>query len=275
MIQSYLLRPLLFLGVTLILLTGLKVWFDRVTPYNDDSEITDGGNIAIVLQRVGVYLALVISIAGSLNRTRYDLWEDLSIFVVDGLVALVLLIVCSYANDRLILHQDANFVELQRGNKAVGVLEAGAFIATGSILAGAFGGDGGGIASAIVFAILGQVALVLLYWLHDWRTPANLDQEIKRGNVAAACMLSGELIALGIILRASISGPFVSWVGDASSFGASLVGALFFLWLTRIVVDWLFLPLTTIRQQMEKDNVAVGALVGGLNVGAALAVAAI
>jgi uncharacterized membrane protein YjfL (UPF0719 family) len=164
---------------------------------------------------------------------------------------------------------------LQEGNRAVGIVEAGAYIATGSILAGAFGGDGGGIASAIVFATLGQVALVFLYWFHSWRTSYDLNAEIKRGNIACACTVAGELIAAGVILRASIAGPFVSWASDFSSFGISLVAALVLLWLTRLLVDWLFLPKTTIGQQVQSGNIAVGALVAGLTAGASLAVASV
>ncbi len=42
-------------------------------------------------------------------------------------------------------------------------------------------------------------------------TPFNVRNEIKADNPAAGIGLAGILIALGIILMASLSGPFTGW----------------------------------------------------------------
>ncbi|MBU2631280.1 MAG: DUF350 domain-containing protein, partial [Proteobacteria bacterium] len=147
------------------------------------------------------------------------------------------------------------------GNTAVGMVEAGMYLATGFILKGAISGTGGtflqGIASAILFFILGQLALLIFGFLYELITPFNVRNQIKDNNLAAGIGLGGILIALGIILMASISGPFTGWANDIAGFGIYTVYGIVMLLVFRAVVDKILLPTTNIATEVEQDrNVA-------------------
>ena len=147
------------------------------------------------------------------------------------------------------------------GNTAVGMVEAGMYLATGFILNGSISGTGGtffqGIASAVIFFIVGQLALLIFGFLYELITPFNVRNEIKNNNLAAGIGLGGILIALGIILMSSISGPFTGWANDLASFGIYAVFGIILLLIFRVVADRLLLPTTSIATEVKEDrNVA-------------------
>jgi uncharacterized membrane protein YjfL (UPF0719 family) len=140
------------------------------------------------------------------------------------------------------------------------------YIATGFILNGAVSGGGGtfvqGILSAGLFFILGQVALLVFGFLYELITPFNVRNEIKKNNLAAGIGLGGILIALGIILMASISGPFTGWGRDVAGFAVYTIYGIVMLLIFRVVVDRILLPTTNIAVEIEQDrNVAAMVLV--------------
>ncbi|MCC2631600.1 MAG: hypothetical protein K0S20_299 [Patescibacteria group bacterium] len=279
-VSGYVLYPAVFLLITLFGIVLLKSWGDYNSPYNDDEEICKKGNVAIAAQRIGVYLGFTLAITGSMQRTREGFLIDLRYYVFDGILALIIFALCMKLSDAYILRNVRNCEELGRGNKAVGIVEMGAYIATGLMLNGTFSGDSPSLVNSIVsillFATLGQLALFGLYSLIELRTPYNVDEEIKSGNTACAIIVAGELVALGIILRNSIAGPFVGWFRDVSAFGMSLLAGLILLWIARIVGDRIFLMRTSLASRGAcTQEVAPGLIMASVSIVLAIVVAAV
>ena len=243
----------------------------RTKDFDDDVHIDDG-NIAVGLRRAGLYLGIAIALSGAMGGSSKGFFLDVIQLLVDGLIITGFMFSSRSINDFIMLGNISNDKECVKeftqpdgskriGNTAVGMVEAGMYVATGFILNGSISGTGGtffqGIASAILFFVLGQLALLLFGFLYELITPFNVRNEIKDNNLAAGIGLGGILIALGIILMSSISGPFTGWTNDIASFGIYTVFGIVMLLIARAVVDRLLLPTTNIATEVKEDrNVA-------------------
>lgn len=276
---SQLWQGLVFIVVVLAFMYLMKLWRDWRTHFDTDDEVEQHSNLAVGLRRAGIYLAIAIAMVGAVSGSPQGFVADLTTLVIDGVLAVILLAGARIFNDSVILGAVDNDTEAKNGNVAVGLAEAGSTIATGLILYGAFTGESdtllNGILGVIVFAVLGQIALLVFYEVYQLITPFNVKEEIKKGNAAAGAAVAGMLVALGFILKASISGPFVSWADDLVSFGIFSVIGILVLLLFRKVVDWLFLPNTNLAIEVARDrNVAAIAMAQGAIIAVALVISA-
>ncbi len=258
------------IGVAFILLVK-KIDDWRTKDFDDDTHIDDG-NIAVGLRRTGLYLGVAIAIAGTLGGVSKGFFIDIIQLIIDGFIIIGLMFSTRFINDFIMLNHINNDEECIKifpqpdgsevvGNTAVGMVEAGMYIATGFILNGSFSGSGGtffqGIASAVLFFIAGQITLLFVGFLYENITPFNVREEIKKNNLAAGIGLGGILMALGIILMASISGPFTGWGSDLAGFVIYAVFGIIMLLVFRKIADSLLLPTTDIATEVTEDrNVA-------------------
>ncbi|MDA3791339.1 MAG: DUF350 domain-containing protein [Desulfobacula sp.] len=243
----------------------------RTKEFDDDVHIDDG-NVAVGLRRAGLYLGIAIALSGAMGGSSKGFFLDVIQLLVDGLIITGFMFSSRFINDFIMLGNINNDEECVKeftqpdgskvvGNAAVGMVEAGMYIATGFILNGSISGAGGNffqsIASTVLFFILGQMALLVFGFLYELITPFNVRNEIKDNNLAAGIGLGGILIALGIILRSSISGPFTGWVNDLAGFGIYAAFGIVMLLIFSVVVDKLLLPTTNIATEVKEDrNVA-------------------
>jgi uncharacterized membrane protein YjfL (UPF0719 family) len=264
-------------GLTYVIVGIFFIWLvkkvdDRRTREFDDDVHIDDGNIAVGLRRAGLYLGIAIALSGAMGGASNGFFLDVTQLFVDGLMITGFMFLSRFINDFIMLGNINNDEECVRefqqpdgtkvvGNTAVGMVEAGMYVATGFILNGSISGTGGtfvqGIASSILFFILGQIALLIFGLLYELITPFNVRNEIKDNNLAAGIGLGGILMALGIILMSSISGPFTGWANDLLSFGIYTVFGIIVLLISSTVVDRLLLPTTNIATEVKEDrNVA-------------------
>ena len=244
----------------------------RTKEFDDDVHIDDG-NVAVGLRRAGLYLGVAIALSGAMGGTSKGFFIDIIQLIIDGLIITGFMFSSRFINDYIMLGHISNDEECVRvyihpeegkrtvGNTAVGMVEAGMYLATGFILNGSISGTGGtffqSIASAILFFILGQMVLLVFGFLYELITPFNVRTEIKNNNLAAGVGLGGILVAMGIILMASISGPFTGWGRDLASFMIYAGYGIVMLLIFRFVVDRLLLPTTNIATEVKEDrNVA-------------------
>ena len=245
----------------LFIVIAKKIADRRTTAIDDDHEIQENSNAAVGFRRTGLYIAYAVAFAGPLSGASAGFVGDLVALLVDGVVITVCLFVCRIVNDRVMLAHIDNDQEALDGNTAVGLAEFGMYVATGFVLNGSFTGTSenlaGGIASALVFFVVGQAALLVCGYCYEIVTPFNIRDEIKKGNAAAGIALAGMLIALGIILRASIAGPSAGWTADFISFGIYTLYGIVLLLIFKKAVDRFLLPGTPIAVEVERDrNVA-------------------
>lgn len=257
---------IVYAAVVLAYIWIAKKWRDAATTrFDDDREIEQNSNIAVGLRRFGLYLGLAIGMSAALAGATTGFVNDLKTLAIEGALVLVMMMVARFFNDAIILRGINNDDEAQAGNSAVGMIEAGSYLATGLIMYGAFTGNGGtpvqGYLSAMLFAVLGQISLLIFFEVYELITPFNVREEVKRANPAAGLAVGCMLVALGLILRASIAGDFQGWLVDLKSFALSTGSGIFLLLLFRKVIDWLFLPHTTLQVAVEKEkNVAAVAV---------------
>ena len=249
----------------LFIVAAKKIADMRTTDIDDDHQIEEESNKAIGFRRTGLYLSYAIAFAGTLSGESAGFITDIVALLLDGVVITICLFICRFINDRVMLAHIDNDEEAKNGNTAVGLVECGMYIATGFVLNGSFTGTSesiaAGIISAVVFFVVGQAALLVCGLCYEMITPFNIRDEIKKGNEASGIALAGMLIALGIILRASIAGPATGWAADFISFGLHTVYGIVLLLIFKKAVDWLLLPGTSISVEVERDrNVAALAL---------------
>ncbi|MBW2654796.1 MAG: DUF350 domain-containing protein [Deltaproteobacteria bacterium] len=240
----------------------------RTKEFDDDAHIDDG-NVAVGLRRAGLYLGIAIALSGAMGGASKGFFLDVIQLLIDGLVITGLMFSSRFANDFIMLGHINNDEECVKvfqqpdgkevvGNTAVGMVEAGMYIATVFILNGSLSGAGGtffqGIASAILFFIMGQITLLIFGLFYELITPFNVRHEIENNNLAAGIGLGGILMALGIILMSSISGPFTGWANDLAGFGIYAFFGIVMLLISRAVIDRLLLPTTDIATEVKEDR---------------------
>ena len=253
---------LVFAVIAFLFIVLAKIIDDKRTKgFDDDYEIEEKSNKAVGFRRTGLYIAYAIAFAGTLSGQSTGFVNDMFTLLLDGILITLCLFVCRAVNDRVMLAKINNDEAVQKGNIAVGLAECGMFIATGFVLNGSFTGTSEnilmGIVSALVFFVVGQAALLLCGLCYEAITPFNVGNEIEKGNVAAGTALAGMLIALGVILRASIAGPTMGWAADFLSFGLYTAYGIILLLVFRKAIDKFLLPSTSLAIEVERDqNVA-------------------
>ena len=263
--------PLVALGF----MWAMKFLDDRRTSFDEDEQLVRGKNMAVSLRKSGLYLGLAFGLAGALFGRSQGLLEDLVSFVLAGMVLMVLLFAAFVVNDKIILCRIDNDKAVSEGNTAVGLVEFAGYVSSGIIMHGAFSGEGGGIPAAAVFFLLAQAALVAAFYLLEAFTPRNMCEEIEvKQNSAAGMDAAGMLIALAIILRAGLAGPFTGWLAGLIGFGLYLVAGLLALMLFRVPCRILFVPKVSYdREIAENRNLSVATLSSVVQVGLALVIA--
>lgn len=257
----------------------------RTKDFDDDRHIDDG-NLAVGLRRAGLYLGIAIGMIGALSGESAGFRTDMLYLFVDGVLITGCLFISRFINDFIMMGNMNNDRECVKvfilgdgrtatGNTALGMVEAGMYIATGFILNGSMSGSGGGfvqsLGSALLFFVLGQVVLLGFGLVYEMISPFDVRDEIKQNNPAAGIGLAGILIALGIILKGSLSGPFTGWLNDIVGFLVyTLFGMILLLGFTALV-DRFLLPTTNIATEIKEDkNVAALVLVQATIIAVAL-----
>ena len=249
--------------VLYLLLFLFAKWFkDFLTPYKINDELAVNDNLAIALSMCGYYFATVAIFVGALTGPSQGLLNDVVQVGGYSLLGLLFLNTSRFINDKLILKTFSNAKQLsQEQNIAVGAIQFGTYIATGLIAASAVMGSGGGVLTAVVFFLLGQVSLLLFSYLYDFITPYSIHEAIGEGNVAVGAAMGGTLIALGIIVSNGVAGNVISWQENLVNLAMVNAVAFAFLPTVRLVMDKLVLPGADLSEEIVKDkNVGAGLL---------------
>jgi uncharacterized membrane protein YjfL (UPF0719 family) len=254
-------KGFVFVIISVLIIGIAKFMADRRTVEFDDDAHIDDGNLAVGLRRAGLYLGIAIALSASIGGASVSFFSDVITLLADGVLILICLFSCRFINDKIMLGPINNDQECMKGNAAVGVTEACMYIATGFVLNGSLSGTNSNlmesVLSTIVFFILGQLVLLIFGYLYEVITPFNVRDEIKNNNLAAGIGLGGILVALGIILRSSIEGPFTGWGDDIANFGMYALYGIIMLLIFRAIIAKMLLPTTKLSVEIVEDkNVA-------------------
>ncbi|MBI3455748.1 MAG: DUF350 domain-containing protein [Candidatus Rokubacteria bacterium] len=229
-----------------------------------DRELTARDNLAFAVPLGAYYLGILIVMGAPLSgRPRGDLLREAVAVGGWGLLAVVLLNVASRVNQRWLFGGlDLAHEILERNNVAAGIVVAGSHLANALLILGALG-DEGGLLPAAVFWLYAQGLLTLASAVFLRLVRYDLATELRLGNEAVALSLAGVIVAIGNILRMSVSGPFEGWSSGFAAVTAYALAGLVLLFVVRQLTDWLLLPGVTIRQEVleqEVPNIGVGYL---------------
>ena len=250
-----------YLAVILVLLAVGKWVYDALhRRFVLRVELLEKDNLALAVTVAGYYLGLVIVLGGVVSGpASVSLLDDVIGLVIFGGLAIVLLNLSAWVNDRLVFSRFDNEREIvEDGNVGVGILEGANYVAVGLITAGALSGEGG-MASALVFWVTGLAALVVAGVLYDRITAYDLHDQIEGGNVAVAVAFAGVLVGFGNVIRLAGEGDFVSWNESLTEFGYYLVVGLVLLPLVRLFADKVLLPGARLADELVKERPNLGA----------------
>jgi len=261
-VLDQLITGLVYLAATFVLF-GIGKFVYRLVHrrFSLREELFERDNFALALAMTGYYLGLVLALTGVLIGPSAGLVNDLIDLLIYGSLAVVLLNLSIFINDRVILHSFSNEKEiLTDQNAGTGVIEGANSVAVGLIIAGALSGQGS-LLTALVFWLIGQLALIVAGLVYERVLPYNLHAEIERDNVAVGVAFAGLLIGLGNLMRVAIAGDFVSWSLSLGTALLYIVAGLALFPLVRWLTDLLLVPGVTLEQELtsqEKPNVGAG-----------------
>jgi len=192
---------------------------------------------------------------------------------------LLALLLVRYLVDFVVLLRVDNTDALLAGNVAVGVVEAGFYIGFGIILNGSLTGASAtlaqGIASTVVFGLLGLTVVVAVFWLHELVTPWHIRNDIRGGKLTAAFEAAGVLVSVGIVVREGVAGDFTGWADGLIAFFSTAIVAVATLYLFRWLGNRLILRGLPIRTIQERDLAGASAFSAVIMVVVAISVAAV
>ena len=254
----------IYLAVVLVLVViGKWVYTALHRGFVLRTQLLEKDNLAMALTIAGYYLGLAIVLGGVVSGPGSGmLTENVIDVVIFGLVAIALLNLSGWINDKIIFSRFDNQKEIiQDRNIGMGAIEGGNHVAVGLITAGALSGEGG-LLSGAVFWVLGQVGLIVAALLYNKMTSFDLHHEIERDNTAVGVAFAGVLIGFGNIIRLAGEGDFVSWTQSLSEFGYYAVVGLLLLPLVRLFADKVLLPGARLTDELVQDvpNVGAGAI---------------
>lgn len=273
MIQTFLTAAVDTLVVFLILLLAKKLRDARFrasfnlpssadpNEFTADYQIEEKGNVAVALRRCGLSIAFGFGLAGVVSGGMRGFGSGVKVYlqetghiIIDCFILLAFLFFAQFVVEKIILRHINNNTALKDNNTAVGFTEFGSYAAAGLIAYGSFSGEGGGWETAVGFFLLGQIALLLFTLIYELATPFNMIEEIRKGNAAAGVMLGGTLLTLGIILSWTIAGPFTGWTEGIWGFARSTAVGIVLLIPFQFLIDKAFLPHTTLKIEVERDQ---------------------
>ena len=256
------LRTSAFVVMYLILFLLAKWMKDFFTPYSINEELTKKDNLAISLTMCGYYLGTVAIFAGAILGPSQGFINDLILVGGYSVLGLIFLNISRIFNDRIILRKFCNIEQLTKEhNVAVGAVQFGTYFATGLIAAGSINGTGGGVLTAVIFFIFGQISLFIFSLIYNLITPYCIHDELEKKNVAAGAALGGTLVALGIIVLNGVSGNFIGWKENIINLITINVMAFIFLPIVRFIMDKLVIAGDDLGREIVEDrNLGAGLL---------------
>ena len=235
------------MGVTVLAIARLVQ--DFITPYKIQEQLNQKDNIALAVSIAGYYLGVIIVFLGGLYQPflvvadnslgfTAEYWQDVGLVFVYSIAGIIVLNIARIIVDKLVLHDFSTEDEIINDqNAGTGAVEFAVYVAVGLVIAGAISGESGGPETALVFLVLGLVALIVYTLIYEWTTSFNIHEQIEADNVAVGVALAGNLIAIGVVVFKAVFGEFVGWTESIAGFITYAVVGFILLYAVRFVVD--------------------------------------
>jgi len=259
----YLLNAIVILGI------GRFIFNRTNKTINVAEELVVRDNFAFAITVTGYYTGLIIAFGGILHGTPLDLLTDTTNHTAYGILAVILLNISSWLNDKFILYQFKVQKEIIRDrNSGTGVIEAANYIASGLLVYGAVSGDIpnffpqfifghllSGLLSIVLFWSIGQVILIIASRVYRRMLSFDVHAEIERDNEAAGLGFAGVLVAAGILVANGISGDFEDMTDHFSQILTDGVLGIILLPIMRWVTDKILLPGQNLSDEISNQEI--------------------
>lgn len=265
-----------YTAVYIAFAVGLKYILNfRASKFYHADDLIAGGNLAVGLRRSGAQLGLAIVMMGVLSgASAPSLAQDLLVTVLYGALGLALIVSSLFITDRLVLPGVNNMSALKENNTAVGIVEFGMMVATGLIAYSSIIGESGGVASTLIYFLVGQLTLVCLVLVYDKVMVRKVDivKAVADNNSAAGIYLAGKLIAYALILKGAIAGnlPDATLVELALEYVVLAVGGMILLYVFELVIDLLLVTTAKVSEILRENSIVPALQLSAAKVGVAL-----
>jgi len=212
-------------------------------------ELVEKDNLAFAFAHVGYFIGLLLAIGSAIVGPTKGLVNDIIDIFAYGILAIILLNLSIWLNDKIILRKFSVKKEIITDrNSGSGIIEGAVSIASGLIIFGAVSGEselGGwsqGLLTAVVFWIFGQIAIIIAAAVYQAITPYDVHEHIEKDNVAVGVGFAGALIAIANLIRYGLAGDFEGWIPSFTEAGFELVLGIILLPVMRFLTDKILLP---------------------------------
>lgn len=237
-------------------------------------ELVKKDNFAFALSNIGYYVGLLITIGSVIIGPSYGLLTDILDILAFGFLAIILLNISSFVNDKLILRKFSVSKEIiVDRNAGTGVVHAANYIASGLIIFGAVYGEAinffpdskigfllSGVLLALIFWGVGQLVLLLTSFVYNMILPYDIHDQIEKDNVAVGVGYAGAIVAIAILISHAVAGDFYSWTEHFIKIGIEILIGFLLLPLIRLFTDKVLLPGENITDEIvNQEHPNVGA----------------
>lgn len=258
--------PYFLLGL-LILYVG-KFVFDWTTPrMHIDQELTERDNPAFGVLFAGYIIGLAFSIAGSFFAFSSSILANVINIATSGAAGIILLRIGMLIGDKVILYSFSVEKEvIEDRNAGAGFAVAGLFVATGLMIEGVMSGQSSSyllmLRDIAIYWLVGQILLIIGGLLYQVFARYDVRKTIEDdNNTAAGISMGGYFVALGVIMKAALT-------GTTSDLGAEIlvtavvgVAGLIILILARYLTDLVLLPKSLLADEVARQkNSAAGSV---------------
>jgi uncharacterized membrane protein YjfL (UPF0719 family) len=267
----------LFLIICLALFFIAKLGFRIFNRKLDiNAELVDKDNTAFYVAYFCYFLAFIAIIGGVMHsESSGDIWQEIYLTVIYGLIGIVLLNLITFIMDRFVHSSVKLWDEVtENTNIAIGVLKGGTYLSTGIIISGVMLTEVDRPLQAGAFLVFALLIASVGFVYYNLTTPFNAKTEIYKGNTAVAISAAGAQIAFAILIYAGFQIEHSNWIDSLVSIGIDVLGGVILLPLIRLVVDKVFIPkhrkITDELVNQEVPNVGLGMFEAAAYIGGAL-----
>ena len=259
-------RGLVYVVLGVVVLAIARIAQDLITPYKIQEQLNQKDNVALAVSIAGYYLGVIVVFLGGLYQPFLvvadnglgftgEYWQDVGLVFVYSVIGIVVLNIARIIVDKLVLHDFSTEDEIINDqNAGTGAVEFAIYVAVGLVIAGAISGESGGPETALVFLVLGLIALIVYTLIYEWTTPFNIHEQIESDNVAVGVALAGNLIAIGIVVFKAVFGEFVGWTESLAGFITYALVGFVLLYAVRFVVDKVLFPHVRLSDELAVDR---------------------
>ena len=265
---------LLNLLIVILLFTCLRLFSGTIAHINASDEILKKGNAAFGLSLAGVTFAVTILLSGTIyGDPGGDLVSSAFYVGAFGVLGIVLMALTRIIFDKITLPDVSLRDEISKGNMAVAIADTANVLAAAIIIRAImiWGTDNSvaGVIALLVAYFVSQIILTLVTYIRRHVFPhmyggKNIQDELKNGNIALALSFAGRKIgtAFAISVAANIvvyevydiKTIFLPWII------VSIVAILVLKVVSYVAERVVLFKVGTMREILEKQNIAVGAL---------------